>query len=102
MPKTSAKRKRRTKLYHAQEGLCHWCGVKMIYLKKIPPRDTRPEMCTVDHLYARGNPKRYENPRPGEKKWVAACLKCNGDRGDGTNWTPPARQGAGTEGLTCE
>lgn len=51
----------------------------MILAKVAPPTKTKPHqpnLCTLEHLYGRGHPLRGT---PGAT--VAACFKCNREKG---------------------
>lgn len=80
---TSARiRRRRIQLFEEQEGLCWWCKVPMLLLPPMDKRKNMPkETCTLDHLFDRYHPERRRRPRPGERRYVAACLECNHRRG---------------------
>lgn len=73
------KKKRRAKLFREQSGLCHWCRQPMRMLH-VEGGDQPPDLCTLDHLRDRFDPARRQ-PANGEKRLVAACFKCNNDRG---------------------
>ena len=83
MSNNNAKKKKQLKaLYHFQGGICYWCKTGM-----VPPwqhkhkngEKINPKLCTLDHLdsrlsHQRGNfPSRYRR--------VAACWRCNHERG---------------------
>lgn len=80
----ASKRNRRIKLFK-ENPLCPFCGVKMVL-----PEDTGQEprfmknppdnLCTIEHLYTRYNPKRFEN-RTEEPFTIICCRKCNMIRG---------------------
>jgi len=48
-----------------------------------PPQPMpHPEtMVTLDHLYHRGDPRRGRHAVGNEKRYVAACRRCNSRRG---------------------
>jgi hypothetical protein len=35
---------------------------------------------TIDHLFTKLDPERYQPPKPGERRLVLCCWKCNNDR----------------------
>lgn len=71
-------RRRRTFLYWKQNGKCHYCeeimwlgGYDEVLEKPVPSQ------CTLEHLYPRGHPLRGKT----SEATVAACWKCNNERG---------------------
>ena len=72
--------RRRAVLYGEQDGLCFWCEEPMVLLLRYPT-DGRiaGNVCTLDHLRDRDNPKRQE-PVRGDQRLVAACCACNHQR----------------------
>lgn len=71
-------RRHRKRLFTEQNGLCHWCGcVMQLFTNHVsnPP----PDMCTLDHLDSRLSPERGQHGN--EIRHVAACYKCNTERG---------------------
>lgn len=84
---TSAKnRKRREKLFAAQDGRCFWCQTPVVEMgllyreMKNIWRMAPPNMATLDHLFDRTHPRRNK-PVPGERRYVLACYACNHYRG---------------------
>ena len=66
-------------LWKRQDGLCHWCGCKMVRLEPMPKRKFFPDnACTLDHLEDRFNPRRG---RKRGRRHVLACRACNQERG---------------------
>jgi hypothetical protein len=74
--------RRRNEEAERQGWKCHWCQVPMT---PVPPfrKDQRylPTMVTLDHLFHKGDPRRKNAPRNGERRYVAACRQCNENRG---------------------
>lgn len=75
MPRKRRWRAHRLDLYVQQGGKCYWCNCQMVLPRGGLPEDTA-NLCTVDHLRDRFDPKRSE-PAYGEKRHVAACWTCN-------------------------
>lgn len=78
------KKKRRLDMWRKQDGKCHWCHCDMIkpgtwktggLYDRGPPLN----MCTIDHLDHKSSPLR--GAYSGLKRTVAACWKCNNERG---------------------
>lgn len=80
--RNARKRSRRTALFHQQGGRCHWCGGAMKLFHKINPEETQQDdWCTLEHLRDKFDPRRLEPSKKGERRLVAACRRCNHDRG---------------------
>jgi hypothetical protein len=61
---------------------CYWCRVQMTAVPPYHHGLVYPKtMVTLDHLYHRGDPRRASAPKSGEKRYVAACRRCNEERG---------------------
>lgn len=75
--------RRRQEEADRQGWRCYWCQVEMTPLPRCT-KDGRPAKTavTLDHLFARGDLRRLLWPKPGESRYVAACRKCNEQRGD--------------------
>jgi hypothetical protein len=70
--------RRRNEEAKRQHWKCHWCQVEMT---PIPPDWPHPPTTvTLDHLYGKGDPRRTST-RNGERRWFAACKRCNERRG---------------------
>ena len=66
-------------LWNRQDGLCFWCGCKMVRLEPQAKRKQFPDnACTLDHLDDKFDPERGK--KTGRRR-VLACRKCNQDRG---------------------
>lgn len=79
MSTAPSKRERaRQRRIDLQGGLCHWCDA---------PLTTQPEgkpghrLATDDHVFPRNDSRRFDRSNPLAVKIVAACRKCNHDRG---------------------
>ena len=72
---TSGLKKTRLTLYQKQQGLCFWCGRKLI-LPVSGNADQRVNTATMDHLIpkSKGGSNRSGN-------FVVACPGCNRSRG---------------------
>lgn len=68
-------RRRRRELSDEQGGRCWWCKCEMtpVVANGTKPPDT---MLTLDHLFDKLHPRRTIC-RDGERRYVAACFKCN-------------------------
>lgn len=79
---TKRLRRQRVKLFHKQDGKCHWCAAQMVLVKVINPKDLdkTPRLCTLDHVDSRWSPERGKHN--GERRHVAACIECNKRRND--------------------
>lgn len=69
------KRTRRRALWE-RDPRCFWCG-RETNIKTA----NAPDSATVEHLYARGQPKREESTRRHLPATVLACRRCNTARG---------------------
>ncbi|HMH95645.1 MAG TPA: hypothetical protein VK577_03580 [Bradyrhizobium sp.] len=75
--------RRRNEEAKRQEWKCHWCQAAMTPVP-MPPRKGEhypPTMVTLDHLFPKGDLRRKNPPRNGERRYVAACRSCNEERG---------------------
>jgi hypothetical protein len=80
--------KRRNQEAIRQGWKCYWCKGPMTQIpygtgkRRFQKGDAYPlTMVTLDHLFAKGDPRRLVPPRPGEHRYVAACRRCNEERG---------------------
>lgn len=73
-------RRRRAKLWHANDGRCFWCGVVTVLPAGAPRRGVpAPQnLATIDHLDDRYSPAR--GTMKGEERTVLACGRCNNER----------------------
>ena len=87
------KRRQLTALFHIQGGKCFWCKCDM-----LPPgshenrRGVKPplNLATYDHMDDRHSPERGKHA--GEFRNVAACWKCNFERGRQGHLATPIEQ----------
>lgn len=79
--RSTARQRRRVRLFYDQKGLCHWCKKQMSLQKQHPPR---PDYATFEHLLPRsmGGKSGYHNV-------VLACHSCNARRGNSPYFEPP-------------
>jgi hypothetical protein len=80
----------RTRLYK-KNPICPFCGVKMIlpedigFIKTMDNQQALKEnpdnLCTIEHIYSRFNPKRKNPNIIGERRRMICCKKCNMARG---------------------
>lgn len=77
---TVKRRERRTTLFARQGGRCFWCDKRMELIEKPAPDLIQHDLCTLDHLLSRRDPRRQQHPG-GEQRLVAACQQCNWQRG---------------------
>lgn len=78
------RRKQRQKLWN-ENPHCYYCGILT-----VPPEIRTKEqvekgyyfdnMATLEHLFSRLNPKRYEKHKFKTVRHVLACYKCNNDK----------------------
>ena len=75
------KRRKKTKLFQEQDGLCWYCKTEMILIFEQPKAKvpSPSNMATFEHLDDRFNQKR--GTRTGERRIVLACNKCNHAQG---------------------
>jgi hypothetical protein len=80
----------RRRHFHRQNGKCYWCGCEMVLIEGRPKHaGPQPDnMCTLDHLRDRHHPERTA-PNTGEQRYVAACHKCNWERGRQSHLSQP-------------
>lgn len=71
------------KLWHANNGKCHWCGklTQLLHLPEIKGKAPH-DLATVDHLRSRYFLDRFVKPKNGERTKVLACYKCNAKRAE--------------------
>ena len=74
-PPKPGKRNRRRQLWN-RDPRCFWCG-RETDIRTANASDS----ATVEHLYARGQPKRTEQTRRHLPDTVLACRRCNSTRG---------------------
>lgn len=70
----------RKRLYEI-DPLCPFCGVKMILPQDVPHQTYPDNLCTIEHIYSRFNPKRSKPNLNGERRRMICCRKCNMARG---------------------
>lgn len=76
------KRRRVRALFVAQEGRCFWCDCEMTLERRSRDRLFN-HSATLDHVFTRGDPRRYERALDDQiVRTVAACYACNNDRGN--------------------
>jgi 5-methylcytosine-specific restriction endonuclease McrA len=68
----------RTRLFHAQRGLCYYCNRPMLLAKGPSEGRQPPHLCTLDHII----PLSRGGAFAPTQNAVAACAQCNNDRGD--------------------
>ena len=79
--RNGAERKKvhRAAMFVRQKGACHYCGTQMLLMWTCPTAYRPDNLCTIEHLRDRFHPDRQE---PGnDRRHVAACLKCNFEKG---------------------
>ena len=84
MVNMKSKKNRALDLWRKQNGQCHWCRCNMLKPGSWKPgglydRGTPDNLCTIDHLDHKSSSLRGKFP--GLKRTVAACWKCNNERG---------------------
>ena len=75
--------RRRNEEAKRQDWKCWWCEISMTPVP-MPFKNGQlyPQtMVTLDHIYPKGDPRRKNAPRNGERRYVAACRSCNEERG---------------------
>jgi 5-methylcytosine-specific restriction endonuclease McrA len=89
-------RRRRDRLYHGQNGRCHWCDRSTWLATEEAPETAlarlgasciahvRLMQATADHITPRAH-----GGNDNRKNIVMACWQCNNERGSDPNWTPP-------------
>ena len=70
----------RARLVREQRGRCYWCNRSIREIKTYGGR-IPDGAATLDHLIPRLSPVRLTRPARGEQRYVAACQKCNHERG---------------------
>lgn len=73
--------RKRVMLWYRQGGLCHWCSAPTVLLEPRDKAKLPPNAATIDHLRSRLDPSRTEPCKPGERRLVMACNRCNSTRG---------------------
>jgi 5-methylcytosine-specific restriction endonuclease McrA len=75
-PEPKPGKKTRRRALWERDPRCFWCG------RETDIRTSNaPDSATVEHLYARGRPKRTEQTRRHLPNTVLACRRCNSSRG---------------------
>ncbi len=70
---------KRCRLFHEQDGKCHWCKCEMeLTLRPKRGQVCQPNLATFEHLDDRLSPERGKHP--GERRVVLACWECNNQR----------------------
>ena len=65
----------------SQDPHCYYCGVITINLEPFPKHlIPSPDAATIDHIYSKLHPKRYEPNLTNERRRVLCCYKCNQSR----------------------
>ena len=70
--------------YEKQDKKCYWCGCEMLppgSYKSVSGETMPDTLCTYDHMYNRFDKNRNVQNSGMEQRNVAACWKCNNDRG---------------------
>lgn len=86
MPSPTHIKRRRAELFKEQNGLCYYCKEPMLLIecnsnpKENKHKPSPPDLCTLEHLFDRYHPDRTKKPLDNEKRWAAACFKCNGEQ----------------------
>ncbi len=92
MGDTKRMRKRRAKLWTAQNGRCYWCEEPMIRGGRNGGRLPKA-YATIDHLRSRYHKSRWDEA--GAKmspRTVLACSRCNNNRGKKENTRIPIKE----------
>lgn len=76
---SSAKRRRKKRLWGAQGGRCWWCQEPMLPLKTGPSDPLQARFPTLEHLNGKDDPLRGMAP-PNQVRVVLACNECNQKR----------------------
>jgi hypothetical protein len=72
---------------------CYWCGTALIYLSKRQKNLLNasgylpPNAATREHVQPRSH-----GGTSGDRNLVAACYRCNQERGADTTWVPFDKQ----------
>lgn len=69
-------RRRREKLFLAQKGLCFYCAQPMLLATVHTGQKQPPRLVTLDHIVPKS-----AGGTIGNDNTVAACAKCNQERG---------------------
>jgi hypothetical protein len=77
--KHANKKKRRLELFE-KDPHCHWCGREVVLVHQMRGGATLPNQATLEHLFDRLNPLRFDIRYAGER-YVLACYECNWRRG---------------------
>ena len=83
MTNSPGKRRRQLlRLFEQQKGLCHYCKSEMVIMPvgHIQEKNSPPNRATLEHLDHKLDPNRGKHN--GECRRVAACWKCNNEKGD--------------------
>lgn len=60
-------RKQRHRLFLSQNGLCHWCGMEMVWFDTFP-KIVPNNACTTEHLDDKARPKQGKTKRAIETR----------------------------------
>ncbi len=89
MPKKRRNQDKRIALLNRQRGRCHWCDCEMIFRFRKGGA-AWPNEVTLEHLDDRYSADRGNYP--GQFRVVAACWKCNSDRGKAHETAQPIEE----------
>lgn len=84
-------KRHRLKAAERQGWRCYWCGVPMKIHEHSDHVSHPPDTLTAEHLTPRS-----KGGRNTKDNIVAACLRCNQDRADNTQWTINASGSTGS------
>lgn len=75
---TKQKHRKKAALFNEQEGMCFYCKKKMLLTRQ--DRNMPYNAATFEHLYCKGDLRRWCTNKNKERKVVLACYKCNSTR----------------------
>jgi hypothetical protein len=69
----------RIDLYKKSDGLCFYCEVKTVLPVGIEPHPAN-NLATIDHVFSRCDPRRFDPLYEPHRRHVLSCYRCNQTR----------------------
>jgi hypothetical protein len=92
MNKQGRRKYRLFSLCMSQNWKCHYCPRPIIWGDRSPKAPRPDNFATIEHLRDRFHPDRQEPLKRGEQRWVAACNRCNFERGRESQMAQPIEE----------
>lgn len=81
----------RNQRFDEQDGLCYYCKRPMVReIEYIPGGGQPHNLCTLEHLTDRLDPRRWDkNTKESPRRYAAACARCNNARSEWVHMHTP-------------